>query len=88
MVIVVDRNYSVYKCNFLLLFLQFRARIVTSDLEVDKTLEKVELRFAITTSGAQCVMTTGQTLMAMWSANRLDFHHMVQNTRIMHNIVG
>lgn len=79
MVIVVDRNYSVYKCNFFPIFLQFHAKMVTSDLEVDKTLERVELRFVITTNGAQCVMTTGQTLMAMWSANRSDFHHMVHN---------
>ena len=64
-----------------LLFLQFHAKLVTSDLGVDKAPERVELRFAITTSGAQYVMTGGPALMAVWSADRLDFHHTVH----MHN---
>ena len=33
---------------------------------------RVEWRCASMTSGGQCVMTTGTTLMLLWSANNLD----------------
>ena len=35
---------------------------------------KVEWRCALMTSGGQCVMTTGTTLMLQWSAGNWDMH--------------
>ena len=35
---------------------------------------RVELRCASMTSGGQCVMTTGISMMPPWSANSLDTH--------------
>ena len=52
--------------------LLFHAKMVTSDLEVDEILERDELRYAMTASGAQYVMTHGQSLMGMWPAGSLD----------------
>ena len=46
--------------------------MVISDLAVDETLLRAELRSVSTTSGAQFVMTFGQMMMAMWSADSLD----------------
>ena len=51
--------------------------MVMSDLGVDGTPGKVELRFATGTSGEQYVMTYGQALMVLWSADSSDFHHTV-----------
>ena len=51
--------------------------MVISDLVVDEALQRVELRSVSTTSGAQFVMTPGQMMMVMWSADSLDSLQMV-----------
>ena len=51
--------------------------MVISDLAVDETLLRAELRSVSTTSGAQFVMTFGQMMMAMWSADSLDYLQLV-----------
>ena len=43
-----------------------------SDLVVDTTTLRAELRFVSTTSGAQFVLTFGQPVMEMWFADNLD----------------
>jgi len=45
---------------------------VISGFVVDQTLVKVELRYATTMYGAQCVMTSGELLMLMWPVDSLD----------------
>jgi len=54
--------------------------MVISDLEVDRTIEREELKYVMTASGAQYVMTRGQTLMAMWPADSLDSLQMVTSS--------
>ena len=54
--------------------------MVISDLEVDRTIEREELKYVMTASGAQYVMTHGQTLMAMWPADSLDSLQMVHTS--------
>jgi len=51
--------------------------VVISDLVVEDIQERVELKFVMTTNGAQCVMICGQTLMVMWPANSLDTPQLV-----------
>ena len=48
-----------------------------SDFVMDKALLRVELKSVSTTSGEQCVMTFGQMMMAMWSADSLDYLQLV-----------
>ena len=56
-----------------------------SDFAVDKALLRVELKSVSTTSGAQFVMTFGQTMMAMLFADSLDSLQMVHTrTHITH----
>ena len=43
-----------------------------SDLVVDKTILRAKLRFVSTTSGVQFILTFGQPVMEMWSADNLD----------------
>jgi len=52
--------------------------MVISDLLVEEILERVELKYVMTTNGAQCVMTCGQILMGMWPASSLDSLQMVR----------
>ena len=43
-----------------------------SDFVMDKALLRVELKSVSTISGAQFVMTFGQMMMVVWSADSLD----------------
>ena len=43
-----------------------------SDLVVDNTTMRAELRFVSTNSGAQFILLFGQPVMEMWSADNLD----------------
>jgi len=54
-----------------------------SDLVVDETQVRVELKFATATSGAQYVMTFGQALMVMWSADSSDLPQLVHSILII-----
>ena len=59
--------------------------MVMSDFAVDKALLRVELKSVSTTSGAQFVMTFGQTMMAMLFADSLDSLQLVHTrTHITH----
>ena len=41
---------------------------------------KVELKFAITTLGGQCVMIRGIAMMPQWYADNLDYHQCVSSS--------
>ena len=55
-----------------------------SDFVMDKALLRVELKSVSTTSGAQFVMTFGQMMMAMWSADSLDSLQLVLHITYIH----
>ena len=59
-----------------------------SDFVMDKALLRVELKSVSTTSGAQFVMTFGQMMMVVWSADSLDslqlVHTKLYTMHIMH----
>ena len=56
-----------------------------SDLVVDNTTLRAELRFVSTISGAQLVLTFGQPVMEMWSADNLDSLQLVNRYVYTHN---
>ena len=62
--------------------------MVISDLMEDEALWKDELKSVSTTSGAQFVMTFGQLMMVVWSADNLDslqlVHTKLYTMHIMH----
>ena len=59
-----------------------------SDFVMDKALLRVELKSVSTTDGAQFVMTCGQLMMVVWSADNLDslqlVHTKLYTMHIMH----
>ena len=53
--------------------IQLAVRLARSDWQgLDPTLPKAVLRFVLTTSGAQFVMTSGMLLMLVWPADSWD----------------
>lgn len=58
-----------------------------SDLVVDNTTLRAELRFVSTNSGAQFVLTFGQPVMEMWSADNLDSLQLVNRSNTLIIIV-
>ena len=58
--------------------------MVLSGFVMDKAVLKVELRFVLIIGGAQFVITFGQTVMEMLSADCLDSLQVVRDNRIRH----
>ena len=56
-----------------------------SDLVVDNTTMRAELRFVSTNSGAQFILLFGQPVMEMWSADNLDSLQLVNRYVYTHN---
>ena len=58
--------------------------MVLSGFVMDKAVLKVELRFVLITGGAQFVITFGQTVMEMLSADSLDSLQVVRDNKLRH----
>ena len=58
--------------------------MVLSGFVMDKAVLKVELRFVLITGGAQFVITFGQTVMEMLSADSLDSLQVVHYNKLRH----
>ena len=58
--------------------------MVLSGFVMDKTVLQVELRFVLITGGAQFVITFGQTVMEMLSADSLDSLQVVHYNKLRH----
>ena len=58
--------------------------MVLSGFVMDKAVLKVELRFVLIIGGAQFVITFGQTVMEMLSADSLDSLQVVCDNKLRH----
>ena len=58
--------------------------MVLSGFVMDKAVLKVELRFVLIIGGAQFVITFGQTVMEMLSADSLDSLQVVRDNKLRH----
>ena len=54
-----------------------------SDLVMDNTTLRAELRFVSTASGARLVLMFGQPVMEMWSADNLDSLQLVNRSNTL-----